>query len=380
MRVRCHECDFETEFSLPEWRCNCGGAWEPVNLPIFEISKIHPEDYSIWRYGELLGLDIDKPLKRMGVGWTPLVPIQLFDHRIYLKLEYLSPSGSFKDRGVNAMVNQLVSMGATTLIEDSSGNAGASLAAHAARFGIKTKIFVPAYASPNKISQIACYGAEIIKIDGVRKDVEEAAQSNLGSEKVYASHAYNPAYLIGQMTAAWELWEQLGNKVPDWIILPVAQGGQFLGFWLGFKQLLRAGFIDKIPRLAAVQSANIAPIYHAWKNGLDLVPEVAVMKSTVAEGVAISKPARGKRLLQVIEQTNGKVLAIEEGLIIKAQGILSHRGYYVEPTSALVVAGYQSLLNSIKESDIVVLSLTGNGLKGMPKKNLVRYYDHIKNR
>ena len=367
MRVRCNECDFETDFSISHWHCDCGGAWEPSSLPEFELSKIETDDFSIWRYGELFGLDLDKPLKKMGVGWTPLVPIKLFDQKVFLKLEYLSPSGSFKDRGVNAMINQLAMMGAKTLVEDSSGNAGASLAAHAARFGLKSRIFVPAYASSNKISQISVYGSEVIKIDGKRKDVEEAAQASVHSDIAYASHAHNPAYLQGQMSAAWELWEQLGRRAPDWIISPVAQGGQFLGFWFGFRRLLDAGLIDRMPRLVVVQSAKIAPIYHAWKANMDQVPEVEVTEPTMAEGVAISKPARGKRLLQVLHDTDGTVLAIEEDHIIEAQKILARNGYFVEPTSALAIAGLRNLLSMIEDTDIVVIPLTGNGLKGKPK-------------
>jgi threonine synthase len=367
MRVRCNDCGLEVEFNISQWQCHCGGAWEPANMPPFEESKIITDDFSIWRYGKLFGLDIEQPMKRMGVGWSPLVPIQLHDHKIFLKLEYLSPSGSFKDRGVNAMVNQLTSMGAKMLVEDSSGNAGASLAAHAARFGIKSQIFVPAYASVNKVSQIAVYGAEVIKIDGVRKDVEEAAQASVSSDKAYASHAHNPAYLVGQMSAAWELWEQLGRKVPDWIISPVAQGGQFLGYWFGFKSLLDSGLIDRLPRLVIVQSAKIAPIYHAWKRGMDWVPEVQVTESTVAEGVAISKPSRGKRILQVLYETDGRALAIEDSEIIEAQMILARKGFFVEPTSALAAAGFRALRLMIEDDDVVVIPLTGNGLKGKPK-------------
>lgn len=372
MRVRCHECDFEMDFSLSQWRCRCGGAWEPSLLPSFDLSKIRQNEYTIWRYGKLLGLNVDQTLKHMGVGWTPLVPIQFFAHRVYLKMEYLSPSGSFKDRGVNAMINQLAFMGVKVLVEDSSGNAGASLAAHAARFGIKSQIFVPEYASPNKISQIAVYGAEVIKVGGIRKDVERAAQESITSEKAYASHAYNPAYLTGQMTAAWEIWEQLGRRAPDWIISPVAQGGQFLGFWFGFKSLLDAGLIDKLPRLVVVQSAKIAPIYHAWKAGLSWVPEVEVTEPTVAEGVAISKPARGRRLLQVLHETDGKVLAIEEDKIIEAQKKLAEQGFFIEPTSALAVAGFKDLSNAIQDYETVVIPLTGNGLKGKPKHDQYR--------
>jgi threonine synthase len=367
MRVFCPDCESEAEFSVDQWRCGCGGAWEPADKDPFDISKIEQDDYSIWRYGKMLGLDCVRPIKRMGVGWTPLVPIDFNDRRVHLKLEYLSPSGSFKDRGVNPMINQMVSMGVKMVIEDSSGNAGASLAAHSARFGLRTKIFVPAYASKEKLSQISIYGAEVIPIKGPRKAAEDAAMARIDQDWVYTSHAYNPAYLAGQMTAAWEIWEQLGKKAPDWVLCPVAQGGQFLGLWFGFRRLLDSGLIEQLPKMVAVQAANIAPIYQAWKNDLAKIPFVEARTSTVAEGVAISKPVRGKRILQALKETRGYVLAIEEKAIIDAQDEISHMGYYIEPTSALAIAGLHQLLPEIKDLETIVIPLTGNGLKGKPR-------------
>ncbi len=368
MDVRCLECGREAEYQLDLFRCPCGGAWEPILSPMFNPEEIRSQDHSIWRYGAILGLDLKSPLIRMGVGWTPLVPVQLHDRLVHLKLEYLSPSGSFKDRGVNAMVNQLVSMGVKSVAEDSSGNAGASLAAHAARFGIPAKIFVPAYASPAKQDQIAVYGVEVIPVPGPRSAAQEAAQASAGEGRVYASHAYNPAYLAGQMTATWEIWEQLDGKGPDWIICPVAQGGQFLGYWFGFSQLLNAGLIDHLPHLVAVQSARIAPIYQAWSQGLENIPAIEANGPTIAEGVAISRPVRGKRLLQALRETDGRVLAISEDDILESQHTLAHLGFYVEPTSALALAGLNQLEDEIGRSEIVVLPLTGNGLKGVPKE------------
>lgn len=367
MRIRCFDCGRETDYHIEDWRCDCGGAWEPVLSSTFDPDQIKPQEYSIWRYGSFMGLDVQAPLKRMGVGWTPIVPVHIFDRKLHLKLEYLSPSGSFKDRGVNAMINQLVTMGVESVAEDSSGNAGASLAAHAARFGVPAQIYVPAYASPAKQHQIAVYGVEVIPIPGLRKAAEEAAQASAVAGQAYASHAYNPAYLAGQVTAAWELWEQLGRKAPDWIFCPVAQGGQFLGYWFGFSQLLRSGLVDHLPHLVAVQSAKVAPIYHAWTQGLENIPSVVPEGQTVAEGVSIAKPARGKRLLQALHGTNGDVLAIEEDDILDAQQILAQQGYYVEPTSALALAGFRQIMEGIAEDEVVVLPLTGSGLKGKPK-------------
>ena len=368
MRVRCNDCGKETEFTLTEWRCDCGGAWEPLALPVFDPALIETGDHSIWRYGRLMGLDIEKPIQKMGVGGTPLVPINLFNRKMHLKLEYLSPSGSFKDRGVNAMVNQLARMGVQTVVEDSSGNAGASLAAHAARFGLQAEIYVPATASAAKQGQIAVYGAVVKPIPGPRQAASDAAQAVIRPGTAYASHAYNPAYLAGQMTVAWEVWEQLGRQAPDWVILPVAQGGQFLGYWFGFKRLLEAGLIERLPRLVAVQAERIAPIHRAWINEMDHIPAIEAEGPTLAEGIAIPRPVRDKRILQALHESNGLTVAVGEDAIREAQTEMAHLGYYIEPTSAAAIAGLREIAGEIGEGERVVISLTGNGLKGTPQE------------
>jgi threonine synthase len=357
----------ETDFRPEAWRCDCGGAWEPVLPARFDPGLIRVDDYSLWRYGALLGLDLDPPSRAMGVGWTPLVPVRLAGRELHLKLEYLSPSGSFKDRGVNAMVDQLAALGVETVVEDSSGNAGASLAAHAARFGLSAEIYVPAYASPAKQAQIAVYGAQVKPIAGPRKAAEEAAQASVGPGRAYASHAYNPAYLAGQVTAAYELWEQLGRCAPDWIILPAAQGGLFLGLAFGFRLLRDSGLVGRVPRLAAVQPERIAPIARAWAAGLDRIPAVEQAGPTLAEGVAVPRPVRDKRILEALRETDGRALAIPESAIAAAKDTLARAGYYVEPTSALALAGFWALRDEIGEAETVVLPLTGSGLKGEPQ-------------
>jgi len=368
MRVRCNDCGTETEFTLENWRCECGGAWEPVFPASFDASRIRSAEHSIWRYGDLLPLDVHRPARAMGVGWTPLVPVSVGGREIQLKLEFLSPSGSFKDRGVNAMVNQLAAMGATSLAEDSSGNAGASLAAHAARFGLDAEVFVPATTSPAKIKQIAVYGATVTPVPGPRQAAADAVQASLRPGRAYASHAYNSAYLAGQTTAAYELWEQLDRGAPDWIILPAAQGGQFLGLYFGFSQLLKTGLVEKLPRLVAVQAERVAPIVQAWDLGLDRIPAVEPAGPTLAEGAAIPLPVRDRRILQALHESGGTAVAVSEGEIAAAQEVMAHHGYYIEPTSALAYAGYLRLADRIGADERVVLTLTGSGLKGKPKE------------
>lgn len=367
MRVRCNNCGTEMEFTLASWRCPCGGAWEPLFPARFEPEKIRPELSTIWRYGDLLPLDVHEAVRVMGVGGTPLVPVSVDGRDIQFKLEFLSPSGSFKDRGVSAMVNQLAAMGASELAEDSSGNAGASLAAHAARFGLAVEIFVPATTSPAKIQQIAVYGATVTPVPGPRQAASDAVQGSLGPGRAYASHAWNPAYLAGQATAAYELWEQLGREAPDWVILPTAQGGQFLGLYFGFTQLLAAGVIAKLPRLVAVQAERVAPIVQAWDAHLDRVPAVEPAGPTLAEGAAIPRPVRDRRILQALRESEGLAVAVSESEIAAAQAQMAHLGYYVEPTSALAFAGYLRLREQMGAGERVVLTLTGSGLKGKPK-------------
>lgn len=367
MRVLCPECQTETVFSADTWHCTCGGAWEIADLPPFDDQRINGKDYSIWRYGELLGLDVKSSSIRMGVGWTPLVPADLFERQVHLKLDYLLPSGSFKDRGVNAMINQLYYSGARSIIEDSSGNAGASVAAHAARFGIEAEIYVPANTLPIKLRQIEAYGASVVKIQGSRQTVEIAAQAGIRAGKTYASHAYHPAYLAGQMTGAFEIWEQLDRNVPDWVICPVGQGGALLGLWFGFRQLLSSGHIPKLPHLVAVQAARIAPVVKAWEAGKELIPQIEKPEPSMADGVAIAHPVRGKRILQALSESKGKALAISEELILNSQETIARKGFLIEATSALAVAGLSALQDEISPEDTVVVFLTGSGLKSLPQ-------------
>ncbi len=367
MRVVCSLCGTFAAPHPSEWRCSCGGAWEAIEETGFDPALIEREDFSVWRYRRLFGLGAEQPVFRMGVGWTPLLELRIAGRPITFKLEFIMPTGSFKDRGTTVMVNHLAAQGAASVVDDSSGNAGASLAAHAARAGMQASIFVPAYASPAKKAQIAVYGAEVVSVDGPRRNAEDAAQAAAGDGRVYASHAYQPSYLIGQMTAAWEVWEQLGRRAPDWVVTPVAQGGNLLGYWLGFRRLRAAGLIDREPRLVAVQSALVDPVAEAFERGLATVPAIAPKGYTVAEGIAVSQPARGNRLLQAIRETNGAAITVDEAAILEAQHTLARQGIYVEPTSATAVAALMRVFEAAGPKDVIVVPLTGSGLKGAPK-------------
>jgi threonine synthase len=366
MRIVCSACGTKDTLSPERWRCGCGGAWEPEERTTFDPGLIDAPDASIWRYRKLYGLDFDEPTVRLGAGGTPLLPVRLAGRQVLVKLEYLAPTGSFKDRGTALMVNLLAHQGATRIADDSSGNAGASVAAYAARAGMVAEIYVPAYASPAKQAQIAVYGAEVRPIPGPRANAKVACHEAAERGVVLASHAYHPGFLVGQLSTAWELWEQLDRRAPDWYVVPVGQGVQLLGVWLGFRRLRSAGLVDRLPRLVAVQAKRLAPLCQAFEAGLERVPAVEPTGHSVAEGLAITEPVRGQRLLQAVRETKGTCVAVEEDAILEAQQRLAHQGFYVEPTSATAVAAVERVAEIAGPDETIVVPLTGSGLKGAP--------------
>lgn len=366
MIVICSDCGKQQKLLPNIWRCSCGGAWEPIPRADFVVRQIDTKDNSLWRYRRHFGLDFATPGVRLGQGGTPLIQTTVMDRFVYLKMEHLSPTGSFKDRGTEVMMNILRHQGVKQVVDDSSGNAGAAVAAYAAAAGIQADIFVPVYASKNKQAQIAVYGANVRAIRGERATAKDAAIKEAEEGAVYASHAYHPGFLLGQQSLAWEIWEQLGQQVPDWYIVPVGQGVQLLGVWLGFRRLFAAGLIPTLPRLIGVQSLKCAPVVHALDAGHDTVSAFNVDDPSIAEGIMIAQPLRGRRVLQALQETQGTCLAVTENAIAEGQRLLAHQGVYVEPTSATVVAALDEVLRFAEPEDKIVLSLTGSGLKGSP--------------
>lgn len=366
MRVFCPDCGNQTTLDPRVWRCTCGGAWETVLPESFDPAQIDTSINSLWRYQKLFGLDFSVPQIVMGAGGTPLLPLPMLDRKVYVKPEYFSPTGSFKDRGTEVMINILLDQGVTQIAEDSSGNAGASVAAFAARAGIKAEIFVPAHASPNKQAQISIYNAHVNPTPGPRVNAKLAAMETVKQGVIFASHAYHPGFLLGQQSVAYELWEQLGRQSPDWYIVPVGQGVHLLGVWLGFKRLYEAGLTTKIPHLVGVQAELLAPLCRAYEAGLDTVPELEPLGTSLAEGLAIAQPVRGRRLLQAVRESGGACVMVSEDEIRSARQEMASHGFYIEPTSATAVAALKHVINLIKPEDVVVIPLTGSGLKGSP--------------
>jgi threonine synthase len=357
----CTDCGKTYPLDSRDWRCTCGGLFDLEKWPAFDAAQIDPAQPGLWRYRRLLPLEPAWDPVTLGEGNTPLLPVQWAGQDLFLKLESASPTGSFKDRGAAVLATTLRGLGIGRVVDDSSGNAGTSLAAYAARAGIACDVCVPHTVAAPKLAQMDAYGAEVIQINGKREYAALAAWAAAAHGAFYASHVYNPFFLAGIETLAFELWEQLGHVAPDSLVLPVGNGTLLLGVYNGYRRLLQAGKIERLPRLLAVQTAACAPILHAFRDGRDTV-EPVVPGPTSATGIAIGQPVRGAQILAAVRTTGGTVLDVTEQQIEQARNQLARVGFYVEGTSAVTVAALAKLSHPPISTPLIVL-LTGHGLK-----------------
>jgi threonine synthase len=369
VRFSCSFCRRDHPVGTQEFRCRCGGAFELAwNPKPFPASSMPGRPASVWRYRESIPILHEENIVSLAEGFTPVLPFSFGDFkRIVLKLDYLCPTGSYKDRGSSVLISKLKELGVKRCIADSSGNAGASIAAYAARAEMDCTIYCPADTSEGKLVQIRAYGARLVKVPGARADTARAVQEE--AKKVYyASHNWNPFFSEGIKTMAFEIAEQLGWNVPDVVVCPTGYSGIYIGLYIGFKELLSRGMIPRLPRLIGIQSEAVSPIYQAFIRKADDVEEVP-SHPTLAEGIACVRPVRGKKILEIARETGGCFEVVSEKEILEGWKELAGNGIYVEPTSAVVLKALDRLrqkgiLNSL---DSIVLVLTGIGLKATDK-------------
>lgn len=358
MKLVCRECGRTFETSEPVWRCSCGGLLDLVFGPRFPKRPISRREPGMWRYREALPVENDANIVSFGEGFTPLMKAGFGGRSVLAKLEFLFPTGSFKDRGASVLVSKVKELGIQRVVEDSSGNAGAAVAAYCARAGIGCDIYVPESTSPAKLAQIAAYGAKLHQVPGTREDCALAARKAAG-RTYYASHVWNPFFLHGTKTFLFEVVEQLGWKVPDAIVLPVGNGTLLLGAYIGLKELQKAGVIERLPKLIGVQAKNCAPLHEAWHQNAG---EISVRKRrrTTAEGIAIAEPVRGSQILQAVRDTGGAFVSVSEAEIRAGLKEAAQAGLLVEPSSATAIAAVRK---AALPRGTIVVPLTGHGLK-----------------
>ncbi|MBM3276466.1 MAG: threonine synthase [Candidatus Handelsmanbacteria bacterium] len=360
----CPGCGARHAWGLRAHQCpTCAGpldfALEEVAFPREAILSGPP---GMWRYAEALPR-FEQPVS-LGETFTPLVPCSIGETEVWCKVETTLPTGSYKDRGSALLMSYLKELGVEEAVEDSSGNAGASLAAYAARAGVRLKVFCPGSASSGKLLQIRLYGAELVQVEGPRPRATEALLAYEARTKTpYASHLWHPFFLEGVKTLAFEMVEQLEWQAPGTVLCPVGAGSILLGLHKGFSELRRAGVIPRLPRLVAVQARNVSPLHRAFHQGEEDVARAPDPQPTLAEGIALPMPVRGKALLRALRESGGTVVAVSEEEIAAGVRHFGRAGFCVEPTSAVVWAGVARLDRETGWDGPAVAVLSGHGLK-----------------
>jgi threonine synthase len=319
---------------------------------------------SLWRFREAFPFPAGWTGWRdlsLGEGGTAMVVARTDRPDVSLKLELASPTLSFKDRGAVMLIARATLVGATHVVVDSSGNAGTAVAAYAARAHLPCQVFVPHATSPSKVAQMVAHGADVTPVQGGRAAVAAAAEAEaVATGAFYASHVYDPFFLEGTKTFAFEIWEQMGHQVPDVVALPAGNGTLVLGCALGFAELAAAGAIAQVPRILAVQAIGCPPLALAFEKEDD-EPVTIEPTPTVAEGIAIAAPPRGRQVIAAVRHSDGEIIAVSDDEILAARQELAALGLYVEPTGAVAWAGLTR--SDLPAGITVVVPLCGAGLK-----------------
>jgi len=414
----------------PRYRCDCGGVLdvdtnihhplqqEPVFLESFEALKTSESDVKpftgvywrqlfegrvtssstwpvnmvtqladssgVWRYRELILPIPEQHIVSHPEGNTGLYPVgreNCGDHRsghrqighyagleyLYLKHEGENPTGSFKDRGMTVGVTMASLLGACAVACASTGNTSASLAAYAARAGLKCVVLIPAgKIAQGKLAQAIAHGAVILEIEGNFDDAQriiiELTEKN---RSIALLNSINPFRLEGQKTLAFEVCDQMDFKSPDVVIVPVGNAGNISAIWKGFDELRIVRVIEKTPRLIGIQAEGAAPIASAYKLKSTEIKNVN-RPETVATAIRIGAPASWRKALRAVAESKGSMETVSDAEILQAQRDLARReGIFVEPAAASSIAGLRKLTHEglIQRDEEIVCVTTGHGLK-----------------
>ncbi|HYU19338.1 MAG TPA: threonine synthase [Chloroflexota bacterium] len=325
---------------------------------------------SLWRYKKLLPIEGDRIVDSQA-GFTPLVQADnlaraLGLRNVYVKNDTVNPTFSFKDRPVSIASTKALEFGFEVLACASTGNLAGAVAAHAAKAGMRACVIIPADLEPSKIVGALVYGPTVVAVDGNYDDVNRVC-SEIADKYRWAFVNINmrPYYSEGSKTLAFEVAEQLGWRIPDRVIVPVASGSMFTKVWKGYRELARLGLTsDTAPRMTAAQAVGCSPVVTAFEaHTFDVEP---VKPHTLAKSLAIGNPADGYYCLRIIEESGGLACAVNDDEIVEGIKLLAQtEGIFAETAGGVTIAVLKKLTNSgqVDPDELVVAYVTGNGLK-----------------
>lgn len=327
---------------------------------------------SLWRYKPLLPIESDTYVDSQA-GYTPLVRAHnlgkaLGLNNVYVKNDTVNPTFSFKDRPVSMASSKALELGFDTLACASTGNLAGSVAAHAAKAGMRGVVFIPADLEPSKISGALAYSPTLVAIDGNYDDVNRVC-SEIADKYHWAFVNINmrPYYSEGSKTLAYEVAEQLGWRLPDRAIVPIASGSLFTKVWKGFGELAKLGLVEgTAPKMVGAQAEGCSPVVTAWDGAtFEIEP---VKPKTIAKSLAIGNPADGYYSLKIIKESGGEATSVDDEQIIEGMKLLARtEGIFAETAGGVTVAVLKKLAEQGKldPDELIVVYVTGNGLKTM---------------
>ncbi len=373
--AKCTRCGAEYEALPTITTCKCGGildiqySYSAIRDHFSPADLEQNRDWSMWRYRPFLPVEEDSPAPPLRVGWSPLYKADRLSKVLGLKTLYIkddgqNPTASLKDRASAMAVVKAREAGADTIACSSTGNAASSLAGNAAAAGLSTYIFVPSRAPKGKVAQLMIFGATVISVDGSYEDTFALSKAAIDRWGWYNRNAaINPYLSEGKKTVSFELMEQLGWQVPDYVALSVGDGCTIAGVWKGLKDLYETGFIDRLPRLISVQAEGCCPLNRALQTGEPWSP---MEENTLADSIAVGVPRNADKALNAVRESKGIAVNVSDEEILEAMRLLGRtQGVFGEPAGVTGTAGVKKALElGLIDPDSTVVSIvTGNGLK-----------------
>lgn len=368
--IKCITCGAEYDINEIIYTCReCDSILEVVCRP--EVSKdiFNCRKSTMWKYKEFMPVDPSK-IVSLEEGGTPFCKCDKLGEKLgvdlYVKVEGSNPTGSFKDRGMSVGITKAIELGVDTVGCASTGNTSASLAAYAARAGLRCIVLLPSgKVALGKLAQAMFHGAEVLSVRGNFDEALETVTELALQGKLYLLNSVNPFRLEGQKSIGFEIVDDLGWKSPDRIILPVGNAGNISAIWKGIKEFHEAGFVEDLPMMTGIQAEGAAPIVRAIReNKKDIIP--FENPETVATAIRIGAPVSAKKALAAIYESNGCAETVTDEEILSAQKLLARtEGIGVEPASAASIAGLMKLVESgeIDKNEQIVCIVTGHLLK-----------------
>ncbi len=402
MRLECIECGSKFKIHERFYTCpKCGGLLE-VEFKLRELKRrldrkrLKVEALSVWKYRAFMPILDESKIVSLDEGGTPLyrcnrLAKEVGVRELYVKFEGANPTGSFKDRGMTVGVTKALELGARTVACASTGNTSASLAAYAAKAGLRCVVLLPkGKVARGKLAQTLIYGAQTIAVKGNFDEAQAIVRRICEEQKdIYLLNSVNPFRPQGQKSIGFEIADQLGWKVPDRVVVPMGNCANIWAIYKGFFEFDAVGLTKGIPVMTGIQAEGSMPIVDAIKRGLDKFEPVK-KPETIATAIRIGNPVNGPKAIRAIRASKGTAEAVSDAEIVKAQKLMTRlEGIGAEPASASTIAGLKKLVGQeiIKRDECVVCVATGHMLKDpeeairvseRPREALARYEEILR--